>query len=205
MKNLFLFALFVVVGGLGLSYIFGGWVRLYTSPKFNFEDIPDLSGKIAIVTGANTGIGKVSAKEMARKGAHVIVACRSAPRGISAVNEITREISGSKVEYMNLDLSSMASVQKFTDEYRAKGMGIDILMLNAGIMMNPYGLTVDNLESQFGTNHIGHFLMVQNLLPILAESKARVVSVSSFAHNFVNGIDFATLHNEAAYDKVYGS
>jgi len=201
--NLFLYvALAVVLGGLGTSFVFSGWVRLITSPKFTFDDIPDLSGKVAIVTGANTGIGKVSARELARKGAHVIVACRSTPKGIATVNEITREIPKANVEYMNLDLSSMANVQKFTDVYLAKGLGIDILMLNAGIMMNPFELTEDKLESQFATNHIGHFLMVQNLLPVLVQSKARVVSVSSLAHTFVSGIDFNTIHDENSYDKV---
>ena len=132
----------------------------------------------------------------------MIVACRSTPKGIATVNEITREIPKANVEYMNLDLSSMANVQKFTDVYLAKGLGIDILMLNAGIMMNPFELTEDKLESQFATNHIGHFLMVQNLLPVLVQSKARVVSVSSLAHTFVSGIDFNTIHDENSYDKV---
>ena len=205
MSKIFIAILAPILLTIGTSWYSGGWMAKYTSPKFTFDDIPDLHGKVAIVTGANTGIGKVSARELARKGAHVIVAARNSAKGLSAVDEIRQAVGKSaSVEFLQLDLSSMQSVKDFSVNYLSKGLKTDILLLNAGIMIPPFELTADNIESQFGTNHIGHFLLFQLLLPNLKESKTRVVHVSSLAHKhtYSSGIDFANINNPQTYNRV---
>ena len=145
-KRLQLFSILIAVSTavlpLLLSELMGGWTRKYTSPNtFTTNDIPDLTGKVAIVTGANTGIGYESALEMARKGADVIVCARSDAKGKAAVEKIHSEIESSpikgKATYMNLDLSSFQSIEKFASEFLALRLPLHILMLNAGIMKSP--------------------------------------------------------------------
>ena len=134
-------AILAAIAPLLVSELVGGWTKKYTSPNtFSTNDIPDLTGKVAIVTGANTGIGYESALEMARKGASVIVCARSDVRGREAVERIRAEIESSpikgKATYMNLDLGSFLSIEKFSAEFLALKMPIDILILNAGVMKN---------------------------------------------------------------------
>ena len=166
-----------------ISWIAGGWVARFYSPPFSPTDIPDLTGKTAIVTGANTGIGYSTARELARKGAKVVIGCRSDERGRDAVARIKQELSGAvHIEYINLDLSSFKSVKTFVSSFRSKFYSMDILILNAAVIMNSYDETENGFEAQIGTNHLGHFLLVKLLLPMIRYSKTRVIHISSASH-----------------------
>ena len=141
-------------------------------------NIPNLAGKVIVVTGANSGIGWEATKVFAEKGAHVVLASRS----IAKAEAAQRDLSGSS-EGARLDLASLASVRAFADGFKAKHDKLDILVNNAGVMAIPYRKTEDGFEMQFGTNHLGHFALTGLLMaPLLAADKSRVVSVSSSAH-----------------------
>ena len=159
-------------------------------------EIPDLTGKVAIVTGANSGIGYEAALEFARKGAQTILACRSLDKAKAALAQIQAQVPNASAQIMLLDLASQASVRQFAQAFNAKYDRLDLLINNAGIMMVPYGKTEDGFERQFGTNHLGHFALTGLLMDrILATPGARVVNVSSIAHR--NGImDFDNLMYE---------
>ncbi|KAL1919258.1 uncharacterized protein VTP21DRAFT_1950 [Calcarisporiella thermophila] len=159
--------------------------RTMPPPRFTFEDIPDLAGRTALITGANTGIGKVCARELAKKNAHVIIACRSEQKAKEAIEDIRKVTQNGKLEFLPLDLASLASIQEFVDKYTSLGHPIHILMANAGVMATPHSLTMDGFEIQFGTNHIGHFALITRLMPVVERSApARIVVVSSLAHKF---------------------
>ena len=166
------------------------------SKNWTIQDIPDLTGKVAIVTGANSGIGFESAKEFARNGATTILACRSMDKANSALAELKREVPSAQVEIMQLDLASQASIHEFVEEFKAKYDRLDILLNNAGIMMVPYGETEDGFERQLGTNHLGHFALTGLLLDLLlATPHSRVVNVSSNGHR-MGDMDFDNLMYE---------
>lgn len=168
--------------------------------KWTADNIPDLNGKIAIVTGANSGIGYETARALARKGATVILACRNNQKGEAAILQILQEYPAAKVELIQLDLSDLASIRRFTDEFADRHKRLDILINNAGIMMSPFGRTADGFELQFGTNHLGHFALTGLLLEDLTHTpQARVVTVSSWGHRF-GKIDFDNLNAEQGYD-----
>ncbi|KAG9297689.1 hypothetical protein G9A89_011204 [Geosiphon pyriformis] len=172
---------------------------MWGKKPFTFENIPDLTGKVALITGANTGIGLVTAREIARKGAHVFVCSRSKEKGEAAVELIKKETKNTQVEFLQLDLQNLKQIKKAADDFLAKGLPIHILVNNAGIMAVPYGLSEDGIESQFATNHLGHFLWTTTLLPrIEASAPARIVTVSSYGHNIVpsGGIDFENLNSQ---------
>ncbi|KAG9410105.1 hypothetical protein AC1031_018139 [Aphanomyces cochlioides] len=171
---------------------------------FSFDDIPNLNGKVAIVTGSNTGIGFVTARKLAKKGCHVIFASRSREKTLAAIESIKPLVSdASKLEFILLDLMSLQSVYNFVDEFRSRKLPLHILINNAGIMTPLFELSADGIESQFATNHVGHHALTVALLPILEESApSRVVVVSSEGHKFApkqNGIDLENLNNEAKY------
>ncbi|MFF3938097.1 oxidoreductase [Streptomyces phaeofaciens] len=164
---------------------------------WNAHDIPDQSGRTAVVTGANGGLGYVTARELARKGARVVLACRSEARGKEAVERIALEVPDAVVELARLDLGNLASVREFA-AVRSDGR-LDLLLNNAGVMAMPYGTTVDGFETQFGVNHLGHFALTGLLLPaLLATPGARVVTVSSMGHLLAN-IDPGDLNSEQRY------
>jgi protochlorophyllide reductase len=145
--------------------------------------MPSLEGTTALITGANSGLGLESARALAAKGAHVILAVRNADNGKKALDELRAEQPLASLEVVTLDLSSLASVRRCAAEVSAKQQRLDILLNNAGIMAVPYRLTEDGFESQFGTNHLGHFALTGLLFPLLLKAKrARVVNVSSQAH-----------------------
>ena len=177
--------------------------------KWTTQNMPDLTGKVMIVTGANNGIGFESAKEFARKGAEVILACRSMEKSEGAASAIHAEMPDAKLKPMVLDLSSLQSVRTFAVEFNAAYARLDVLLNNAGIMMVPYGKTEDGFERQLGVNHLGHFALTGLLFDGLHKTpKSRVVNVSSNAHRF-GELDFDDLmfDNEDAYTpmKAYGN
>ncbi len=149
-----------------------------------------IDGKTVIITGGNTGIGKVTALELARRGGRVIIACRDAKKGEAVVSEIQRETGNNSVLFRRLDLASTVSIHKFSDDILDSEDRIDILLLNAGVMFTPYQLTADSFELQFGVNHLGHFLLTHLLLDrIKSSAPSRVVVVSSLGHR-VGSLDF---------------
>jgi NAD(P)-dependent dehydrogenase (short-subunit alcohol dehydrogenase family) len=155
--------------------------------KWTSDHIENLKGKIIVVTGANTGLGKATSRVLAEKGATVIMAVRSTSRGEQARKDILKEIPGSDLHIMTLDLSSLKSIETFASEFSSAYAKLDVLINNAGVMVPPYGKTEDGFELQFGTNHLGHFALTGKLLPLLkAAGKARIVTVSSGAHNWGN-------------------
>jgi NAD(P)-dependent dehydrogenase (short-subunit alcohol dehydrogenase family) len=144
--------------------------------RFTAADIPYLGGRVAVVTGANSGLGLVTARELARHGARVVVACRDLEKGRRAAAGLTGEL-----EVRRLDLADLESVRAFAEEL--PDPRLDILVNNAGVMAPPRRLTRDGFESQFGTNHLGHFALTGRLLGrLLAAPEPRVVTVSSGAH-----------------------
>lgn len=171
--------------------------------KWTGEQIADQTGRVAIVTGANSGIGLETARELAKKGATVMLGCRDSDRGQAAVEAIEMdELSGS-VQLMILDLASLKSVRAFVDDFIGKHSRLDILVNNAGVMMPPYSKTEDGFELQFGVNHLGHFALTGLLLPRLKKTAgSRVVNVSSAAHNW-GKMEFSDLHfEERPYRKM---
>ena len=146
-------------------------------------NMPDLSGKVIIVTGGNSGLGYESVKVFAQKGAEVILACRSVEKGEAAKTEIMKNNPAGKIEVMNLDLMDLSSVKNFAVRFKENHSRLNVLLNNAGIMIPPYGLTKDGFESQIGTNHLGHFALTGQLIDLIVKTpKSRVVSTSSLAH-----------------------
>ncbi|WP_301123735.1 SDR family NAD(P)-dependent oxidoreductase [Mycolicibacterium fortuitum] len=171
--------------------------------KWTTAKIPDQSGRTAIVTGANTGLGLETAKALAAKGAHVVLAVRNLTKGEAAVEWITRSVRDADLELQRLDLGSLASVREAADEIRTKHETIDLLINNAGVMTPPRETTSDGFELQFGTNHLGHFaltgLLLDRLLPAVG---SRIVTVSSIGHRFAPGIRFEDLQWERRYNRL---
>ncbi|MGV8912196.1 MAG: oxidoreductase [Rhodoglobus sp.] len=148
-------------------------------------DIGDLTGKVAIVTGANSGLGFETARALLKSGAHVIMTMRSAEKAAAAKTAITEQLGDVSVETMLLDLADLESIRRFSEEFHSKHSRLDLLVNNAGIMMTEAQLTIDGFESQLGTNHLGHFALTGHLLDlIIATPGARVVSLSSMAHRW---------------------
>ena len=149
----------------------------------------DLSGRTAVVTGGTTGLGLETARALAAAGARVVLTARTAEKGEAAVATIVGAVPDASVEFGVLELGSLDSVRSFADELSAHLERLDVLVANAGIMMVPFGRTDDGFELQFGTNHLGHFLLVGRLLPLLvAGAPSRVVVLSSAGH-FAAGVD----------------
>ncbi|MEX2981675.1 oxidoreductase [Streptomyces sp. C36] len=149
---------------------------------WNASDIPDQSGRTAVVTGANSGIGFVTARELARRGARVVLACRDATRGEAAEELMRAQVPGADVRLAELDLADLSSVRAFAAGLKEDRL--DLLVNNAGVMALPHRRTIDGFEMQLGTNHLGHFALTGLLLPRLREAGpgARVVTVSSGLH-----------------------
>ena len=149
----------------------------------------------SLVTGANTGIGYVTARELARRGDHVVVACRSEAKAHTAMATIMAETGNTALEPLVMDLADLASVQRAASELLASGEPLDVVVANAGIG-GQRGLTPQGFELHFGTNHLGHFLFVTQLLPLIEAAEAgRVVVVSSMAHLDPPGIDFVAVRS----------
>jgi NAD(P)-dependent dehydrogenase (short-subunit alcohol dehydrogenase family) len=161
------------------------------------DDIPDQSGRLAVVTGANSGLGRITAIELARHGAEVVVASRNVEKGEAAAGEVRAVARGPEPRVRELDLSSLDSVRSFAGEF-ADGR-LDLLVNNAGVMMTPRQTTSDGFELQLGTNHLGHFALTGLLLDALQRAgAARIVTVSSNEHRG-GKLDFDNLQLEHDY------
>jgi len=168
------------------------------------NDIPDQTGRTAVITGANTGLGYETAAALAAKGAHVVLAVRNTDKGQAAADLISRRSPGASVAVQQLDLTSLESIRAAAEQLRAAHGAIDLLINNAGVMFTPRSTTKDGFELQFGTNHLGHFAFTGLLLDhIVAAPGSRVVTVSSVGHRFArNGIRFDDLQWEKDYSRV---
>jgi NAD(P)-dependent dehydrogenase (short-subunit alcohol dehydrogenase family) len=166
----------------------------------------DLGGRVYVVTGANSGIGWVTARQLAKQGAHVVLACRRVEEGQKCVASLQTEHPEASVEVMALDLGELASVRNFASTFLAKHERLDGLVNNAGVMNTAEGKTIDGFERQLGVNHLGHFLLTEQLDAVLRRSApARVVCLSSCYHDIAMGRDgeivFEDLHfDERPYD-----
>jgi NAD(P)-dependent dehydrogenase (short-subunit alcohol dehydrogenase family) len=169
------------------------------SNKWTAESIPDQGGRTAIVTGSNSGLGLVTARELARAGARVVMACRNLERAEAARAQIAAEVPGAKLELESLDLSSLDSVRSFATTFRDGHEGLDLLINNAGVMATPRRRTADGFELQFGTNHLGHFALTGLLIEAIeGREDGRVVTLSSQAHR-AGRIAFDNLGGEHRY------
>jgi len=167
------------------------------------ENMPDLSGKTAIVTGANTGIGYETAKALYEKGANVIIASRDKNKIEAAIEQIKSSSKGNgTLEVGILNLANLAQIKSFADEFKSSHSKLDILINNAGVMIPPASKTDDGFELQFGVNFLGHFALTGHLFPLLkASPNARVVTLTSGAATLTDGIDFENLKLEKSYNE----
>jgi NAD(P)-dependent dehydrogenase (short-subunit alcohol dehydrogenase family) len=172
--------------------------------RWTENDVPDQSGRVAIVTGSNTGLGFDTARVLAAHGADVVMAVRNTGKGDAAAARIRALTPGAKVTVHKLDLGSLASVKQAGAELAGAYPRVDLLINNAGVMYPPKSTTADGFELQFGTNHLGHFALAGLLLPsLLGVDGSRVVVVASIAHNIKARIDFDDLQWEKRkYDRV---
>ncbi len=174
--------------------------------KWNMEEVPLQKGKVAIVTGANSGIGYYTTLALVEKNMEVVMACRNMEKAEEAKGKILQLYPSAKIKSMMLDLSSLSDVKRFAHEFQAQFGKLDLLINNAGIMMSPYKVTLDGFENQLATNYLGHFALTGLLLPMLAgASKSRVVTLTSISYKWAK-IQFDDLHFKNGYSrsKAYG-
>ncbi|KAF9547951.1 hypothetical protein EC957_007464 [Mortierella hygrophila] len=183
------------------------WKSYLTPDRYSIAQIPDLTGKVAIVTGANAGLGYTTMVALAGRGAHVFLACRSRKRALAAIDSALPEVrskypsltTAPKLEFLELDLMDVNKTQQAAKEFLRKGLPLNILVCNAGNRVVPFQLSADGIESAFAVNHIGHFVLTITLLDRLKTSQpSRVVIISSIAHEAFPppvGIDFDTLND----------
>jgi NAD(P)-dependent dehydrogenase (short-subunit alcohol dehydrogenase family) len=171
--------------------------------KWTTDDIPDQTGRIAVITGANTGLGYETARALAEHGAHVVLAVRNLDKGKDAAARITAASPRADVALQELDLTSLDSIRAAARQLRSDHDRIDLLINNAGVMYTPKSTTKDGFELQFGTNHLGHFaltgLLLDRLLPVAG---SRIVTVSSIGHRIRADIHFDDLQWEHSYNRV---
>lgn len=161
-----------------------------------------MTGKVAIVTGANSGIGYETAKALAGKGATVVLACRNLEKADIAAGEIRLGNKDANLDIIHLDLADLGSVRQFAETFISRHEKLDLLINNAGVMIPPYTRTIDGFELQFGANHLGHFALTGLLLERLMKTpNARIINVSSSAHRMGSGtINFENLNSEKGYN-----
>jgi NAD(P)-dependent dehydrogenase (short-subunit alcohol dehydrogenase family) len=177
-----------------------------TGNKWNIDQVPSQSGRVAIVTGANGGLGYETALQLAKKDAQVILACRNVRKAEEAKASIVSQYPGARIKTMPLDVSSLREVGKFAAQFGRQYDRLDLLINNAGIMMSPYQVTEDGFENQLATNYIGHFALTGLLLPSLARTPgSRVVTLSSLSYKWAR-IQFEDFHARTGYSrrKAYG-
>lgn len=166
---------------------------------FSKETIPDQSGKTVLVTGANSGLGFETAKALAAKGARVIMTVRDEAKGLAAIDMIEVDVPEANLDLRLMDLADLEEVKMLAKALHDEGVKLDVLVNNAGVMMPPRGVTKQGFETQFGTNHLGHFALTLQLLDLMnVDGDARVVTVSSEMHKR-GRIDFGDLQSERSY------
>ncbi|KAG0045188.1 hypothetical protein BGZ83_009574 [Gryganskiella cystojenkinii] len=191
---------------------FNWWKSYFTGDRYSYEQIPDQTGKVAIVTGANSGLGYATMVALAGHGAHVFLACRNKQRALDAIERAKKEIKDSypnaprkpKLEFLELDLNDINKSRQAATEFLSRGLPLHLLVNNSGIIC-PFELSADGIEKQFAVNHLGHFVFTMGLLDRLRESQpSRVVVLSSFAHEVAvpGGIDFETLNDPTKSDNM---
>lgn len=168
--------------------------------RWGTDNISDLSKKVAIVTGANSGLGLEVVREFAGKGCHVVMACRSIDKAENASLHVRHEYPQASLEIVVLDLANLESIRKFSANFLRQHSKLDFLFNNAGVMDVPYCKTEDGFEMQFGTNHLGHFALTGLLLDrLLVTPGSRVITTSSMAH-LPGSINFENLQGEKSYN-----
>ncbi|QZT37443.1 SDR family NAD(P)-dependent oxidoreductase [Halosquirtibacter xylanolyticus] len=173
---------------------------------FDYESTIDLNRKVALITGANSGLGLETSKVLAQKGATVIMACRNLKKAAKAKNEIIEDLPDAKIEIMPLDLSSRRSIEEFVPKVEKKYDTIDFLVNNAGIMMPPLDLQYEDVESQLAVNYLSHFLLTSLLFPMIENApEGRIIQLSSIAHRW-GDTRWNYYNSKSTYDKkkAYG-
>jgi NAD(P)-dependent dehydrogenase (short-subunit alcohol dehydrogenase family) len=170
--------------------------------KWTLDDMPEQTGRVAIVTGANTGIGFETAAALAAKNATVVMACRNRQKAEGAMTRIRERTPDARLEFIELDLASLTSVERFAEAFRTGHDRLDLLINNAGVMIPPLGHTEDGFELQFGCNHLSHFALTGRLLDLVeATPDSRIITVSSLAHR-QGKMDFDNLNAEKGYQAM---
>lgn len=174
--------------------------------NWTIEKIPDLSGKIIIITGANSGLGYEVTKVLARHGAKIVMACRNVKKAEDTKKQILEEYSDAKLEVMELDNADLQSVRAFANSFKSNYTRLDILYNNAGVMAIPRSETKDGFEMQFGVNHLAHFALTGHLLDILQKTKGSIVHSTSSSAAFTAKINFDDLMGKQTYSRwgTYG-
>ena len=170
------------------------------------NDIPDQSGKVIVITGANSGLGLECTRTLAAKGATIVMAVRSIKKGEAARDEVLAAVPDARLDLMTLDVGNLASVREFAAAFKAKYDRLDVLMNNAGVMAIPRSETADGFETQIGVNHFGHFALTGLLIDVIVNTpNARIHNVSSSA-NYTGTINFDDLMGEQDYGRcsAYG-
>ena len=171
------------------------------SKRWTEEQVPDLTGTKALVTGANSGLGFETARVLAARGAHVLLGCRNRDKADAAMDAIREQTPGASLELVQMDLSSLDSVRRAAEQVHDDHGHLDLLINNAGVMWLPPSRTADGFEMHFGTNHLGHFALTGRLLPLLRDTTgARIVTLSSIGHR-MGRIHFDDLNLEHGYGK----
>ncbi|WOT34551.1 SDR family NAD(P)-dependent oxidoreductase [Streptomyces coeruleorubidus] len=174
-----------------------------TTDRWTEQNIPAQDGRVAVVTGANSGLGLETARALAEHGAHVVLAVRNPDKGREALARIRESAPGAKLSLQRLDLASLKSVRAAADELHTRHPKIDLLINNAGVMYTPRQKTEDGFDMQFGVNHLGHFALTGLLLDLmLPVPGSRVVTVSSVGHRIRAGIHFDDLQFDRSYNRV---
>jgi NAD(P)-dependent dehydrogenase (short-subunit alcohol dehydrogenase family) len=161
--------------------------------SWSTDDIPDQSGKRAVITGVTGGLGIHTAIELARHGASLVITARDVRKADDAFSQIIKDSPGTSVDVISLDLADLSDARRAAGDVAKAYDRIDILINNAGIMIPPKATTTDGFELQIGTNHLGHFAWTATLWPLLRSSESRIVTVSSLAHSSARGLDLRTL------------
>uniref|UniRef100_A0A803WE26 Retinol dehydrogenase 12 n=1 Tax=Ficedula albicollis TaxID=59894 RepID=A0A803WE26_FICAL len=183
-----------------LLFVAAPYIRRYVAGG-RCKSTARLEGKVVIITGANTGIGKETARDLAQRGARVIIACRDIAKAEAAASEIRAETGNQQVIVKKLDLADTKSIREFAEKFLAEEKELHILINNAGVMLCPYSKTADGFEMHLGVNHLGHFLLTFLLLERLKQcAPARIVNVSSLAHHG-GRIRFHDLQGEKCYNR----
>lgn len=171
--------------------------------NWTVDDIPELTGKVVVVTGANSGIGYEVIRALAGKGAHVVMACRNLEKAESAAAHILEEAPHAFLEIIKIDLADLSSVKNFAHKFSETYQSLHILCNNAGVMFPPYGQTTDGFELQFGINHLGHFALTGLLMSqLLKTGNARIVTMSSWGH-YYGKMNFDDINWETSYNRIW--